>query len=1206
MTLLVEKGTFAKETSNVDGTDQTVNLANSSLTPKVLWLWTTSQTSNGSFGDGYCAAYGFSDGTNDACMSLVCADNTANADTGGVIRNDAVISYSILSGTVPTETARADVVSFNAGNFVLNWAVSDATASIIHYMVMGGTDITNVKVGNHSMATGAGTGAEAFTGVGFQGDFVNFIAVGSESSITLNTYGTANRNFFIGAAKSSSARWVFGGASEEGAGTADTYNYKEITRCLAMMNPTDGSTRLLSDFTSFDTDGFTLNNITENISLGPGLFASCVIKGGLWDVGNGTAPASIGQQTINTTSGRDAEGIMMFTWGDTTTSSAATGEPENRIAIGGADNSLNEGCTSVHDRDTPTVMENSSISKVDKIIAAHTANATASSSTILAEADIVDMDNDGNFVIDWTTTLSGMGYVWFAVSQTFVAGGGTNYTRSPTAENITVSDVSTTRVLSALRVPSTETVTVADSSLTRATQAFRTVSAESVTVAENSLTRSKTWPRVPSTDSTTVTDSSLTRMLSAVRVPSTETPAVSENLTRSKSANRTPSSDSTTVSDASVTRSISLTKVPSTETVTPSDISTTRIMTRVRAPNAETVTPTDSSLTRMLQLFRSPTTDSVTTSENITGGRVFDRDVSVDSVTITEVSLNRMLSLIRVPSAETPAISENLTRSKTWLRVPSADSVTAQDSSTTKSITRIRTPNTETVTVSDASLTRLLQAVRSPSSDSVVIVDTGLTRMLQAFRTPSSDSITVSENLSGGKVIARTPVAETVTVTDSSLNRVLSLLRIPTANTVTVLDSSLTRLLSAIRVPSTEVVGTSESVTGEKLVGAQSYHRIPTAETVNIVDSSLTRIKSALRLPSVEVISITDSSLIRRLSLSRSPASDSISISENLNVTASGRVSRSTSDTVNVSENLSRILSARRVPTAEIVNLNEQLTRILSASRTPSTDSIAVSEGTPIRVISRIRNLSETPEIVEASLARTLSAFRSLSDTTIVSELQSQVSLARRLEETVIVTEPIIERIVTAIRATAADTVLVDESVFFQAFHKFVFDSVVVAEQIFRERQGLSGPVTYAIPSEVRPLLGNIGNQRTDAQIELAIDSAYDEINRRTNRQPPNDWKDTENDFGIIKKIARFKAALEMAIGIKDFEDREWMQKEIEEMFTIIEQHDPGGTSSNDIVGSSEDVTFALNPGGIIWSQRYPNLKKGAKGENDTTINPAT
>lgn len=338
------------------------------------------------------------------------------------------------------------------------------------------------------------------------------------------------------------------------------------------------------------------------------------------------------------------------------------------------------------------------------------------------------------------------------------------------------------------------------------------------------------------------------------------------------------------------------------------------------------------------------------------------------------------------------------------------------------------------------------------------------------------------------------------------------------------------------------------------------------------------------------------------------PSAEVVTTSESVGAQVSGRISRSVEDTVIVSENLNRMLSATRVPTADTVNLNEQLSRIVSRNRVPSSDSISVSDAALTRVVSNIRTLSETPAVLEASLTRVLSASRSLSDTTVVSELQSNISLSRRLEETVAVTEPVIQRIVTAIRATTPDIVEVNEQVFFQALHKFVFDSVSVAEQLFSERQALSGSVTYATPDEVRPLLGNIGGQRTNTQIQTAIDSAYDEINRKTGRQPPNDWKDTENDFGIVKKICRFKAALEMAVGIKDFEDREWMQKEIEEMFAIIEEGEGegGAGTSTDIVGSSPDVTYALNPQGLIWSVRYQNLKKGGSGENDTTINPDT
>lgn len=1158
--------------------------------PKGMIFWGTGQTATGTAAKANMSVGMSSD---NATGELGWVTNFPDADTiSGNTTNtnsDPNNCINVFDGTTIFVEASPN---FQANGFDLVYVTKTNTTQYkLNYFAFTAPNIQNVE--SVTYTTTAGTGLKDITSIGYTGTIAFFAGGywGSNATSGGNTGG-------FGVAMNSSKQW-FVAFGADNVSTTNTSRQQRTDRCYMTQNTLSGFPALVYEgsFDSWLSNGLRIN-WTTNGDNGDAI-AVMVVQGGDWDLGAFNQAISNGNQVITTASDLNNKGVLFASFNNTSTTSAVD---HARFSIGGGDGTTE--CSAwVGITDNVTT----SIAKKDhnETKAVRLLDETSGGSTLRAEADLTSVDT-GDFTINWTTTdATAREICWVACGDRFAQG--QSFTGTPTAESITISEASLTRVKSAARAPATESPTVSEASLTRIKSATRVPSSDSVTIAENSLTRSKTWPRVPSADSTTVSDASVSRMLSAVRVPNTEAPAVSENLTRSKSANRTPSSDSTTVSDGSVTRSVSLTRLPSAETVTPADVSTTKMITRVRAPNAETVTPTDSSLTRMLQLFRSPSSDSITTSENITGGRVFDRDVSADSVTITEASLNRMLSAVRVPTGETVALAENLTRSKTWPRVPSADSVTAQDSSTTKSITRIRTPNAETVTVSDSSITRLLQAVRSPSADSVVIVDTGLTRILQAFRTPSSDTVIVSENVTGGKVIARTPTAETVTVTDASLNRLLSLLRIPAANSVTVVDSSLTRLLSAVRVPSTEVVSTSENVTGEKVQGAQQYNRSPAAESVIVVDSSLSRVLSALRVPSVEVISITDSSLTRLLQLFRTPTSETVSVSENINVTASGRVSRSTSDTVDISENLSRLLQSFRTPTTEGVNVNEQLTRIASKSRAPSSDSITVSEIVPTRVVSRVRATSDTPGVVEASLTRVLFALRSLSDTTIVSEVQSLISHARRLEESVAVTEPVIERIVTAIRATAPDTVSVNESVFFQALHKFVFDSVVVADQIFSERQGLSGPVTYAIPSEVRPLLGNIGNQRTDAQIELAIDSAYDEINRRTGRQPPNEWKDTENDFGIIKKITRFKAALEMAIGIKDFEDREWMQKEIEEMFKIIEEGEgESGTTSTDVVGSSPDETFALAPGGIIWSIRYPGLKKGSTGnENDTTINPA-
>lgn len=634
-------------------------------------------------------------------------------------------------------------------------------------------------------------------------------------------------------------------------------------------------------------------------------------------------------------------------------------------------------------------------------------------------------------------------------------------------------------------------------------------------------------------------------------------------------------------------------------------------------------------------------------------GTNYVRTPSADSTTISDVSITPMLSRARVPSPDSITITDSsLTRMLSASRVPTADTVVIADSSLIQSQTRVRAPSTDNTTVADFSLTRLLSAVRAPATveDTITIMEDSLTRMLQAFRAPVQDTVTVGESVSGGKLFERTPSPDSITVSEDAITRLLSATRTD-SDTTTVVEASLTRSKSQTLAPPPETT----TVTDASLTSLISQARTPSIDNTVITDSSLTTILTRTRLPSADTITISESSLLRMLSASRTPAEDTVVLSESIEslLTTPGQFNRTVNDSVTIAEqSLTRLLQTIRVPGADTTNVNEQVTRIKTLSRVPTPDTITVSESAPVRFLTFSRSVPpDTVSISEQSLTRLLQAIRvPAQDTVIIGESVSggrvfprvpatenttlnevslirTLSVARTIQESVDVVEMLLQRMLSSARSLE-ETVLISElaaiitqirmleetvdvsEVSLNAALTVVrmpeIDFTSIGEQIFYTGGVPTNLVAYAIPSEVRPLLGNIGGQRTDPQIQLAIDSATDEINRRTNRQPPNDWKITENDFDIVKKICRFKAALEMAIGIKDFEDREWMQKEIEEMFLIIEQHDPGGAGSNDIVGSSGDETYALNEQGLIWSTRYKNLKKNSGTENDTTINPNT
>lgn len=422
MSVLVEKGTFTK--INTVAT-QTVNLSNSSLTPKAIILWGAQVTANGTYNEGLSWHYGFSDGTNDACMSWVSEDATDPTDTGNAHWSSAVINMYVPTDSGSTQ-ARADLSSFAAGQFTLNWSINSSSSWVIHYMVIGGAGITNAFVLNTTAGT-TSTGNASYNGVGFQGNFVHAI-VGSIAGATaqaINTLGAGSFGAagYIGAATSSSARWCLGIADDDGinqgGGTSTVaFRYYQNDKFLIAYNNNDGSVNCEADFVSFIPDGITINWTDAPGATGLTL-AFLVIAGGTWDVGDFAGNNTTNNQTVSITSGATPRGLMIFSDGDTTTDSGATGEAHCRITIGGTDGT-NQGCIWGGSQDTTSPMITARISLTDALIRTATTNATATSTTTDGEADIASFATPGQYEIDWTDAID-QRFAWFTVSEAAAA-----------------------------------------------------------------------------------------------------------------------------------------------------------------------------------------------------------------------------------------------------------------------------------------------------------------------------------------------------------------------------------------------------------------------------------------------------------------------------------------------------------------------------------------------------------------------------------------------------------------------------------------------------------------------------------------------------------------------------------------------------------------------------------------------------------------
>ncbi len=391
------QGSFAANTSTGN---QTVDTA-TGVEMKALILFGTNQTAEG-FAAGQSGFIGFAaSSTQRGVNAWAGDDNVASTNWGKGISNALVVR--LFSNGTPTVDAEADFVSFgtgaDAGKFTINWTNAPATAVIVHYIALGGADITNVFVGQKT-AKITSTGNKAETGVGFQGDLLLF----SGANIATNINTTALGGFF-GAAQSTTKRGaIWWGGRDARTAAGNSKHWQSTVKAIVIPNANGTGIDAEADFVSFDTDGYTLN--WTDFAASAWLYNVMVIKGGQYDVGNFTSPASTGVQSYTT--GFQPKQVLFFGTGQSTANS--TLGLEAHMTIGAMGPSLVEDSiwTSADDV-IPT--DDNSRTVTTKVLSANT-----NPSTIVAEAD-ANAFGATSFSLDWTTTASGRVFFYVAIGD---------------------------------------------------------------------------------------------------------------------------------------------------------------------------------------------------------------------------------------------------------------------------------------------------------------------------------------------------------------------------------------------------------------------------------------------------------------------------------------------------------------------------------------------------------------------------------------------------------------------------------------------------------------------------------------------------------------------------------------------------------------------------------------------------------------------
>ncbi len=381
---LYKTGSFTKSVAAAPVSQPVTGLG---FRPKaVIFSWTR-QTAADAFNIHIQAGYGFATGpANERAVAIASDDGSLGGNTGkGQWQANSIVLFNI--GT-PTVGAQAELTSLDADGFTLNWTLNEARADIIHYIALGGSDLSRATVG--SFTKNAGTGNDPITGVGFQPDFLMLLG----SHMTAPDSTIVESQLTLGFASGPTQRASVTVQLEDGAGIGrNTCVQQRADRVYLDLNdngsPCTEDTRF--DLVSFDPDGFTVNRELNNAS--GQLVHYLALKGGQYRVGSfnkSTAAAPVDDPVAGV--GFAPVGVMLASKNLVTNLAA---EAQGRISFGAGDGAT-EVATWWHDANaiTADANERTSTSK----IAVH----ATSPATLNAEADLKSLDNDG-FTLTWTT-----------------------------------------------------------------------------------------------------------------------------------------------------------------------------------------------------------------------------------------------------------------------------------------------------------------------------------------------------------------------------------------------------------------------------------------------------------------------------------------------------------------------------------------------------------------------------------------------------------------------------------------------------------------------------------------------------------------------------------------------------------------------------------------------------------------------------------
>jgi hypothetical protein len=288
-----------------------------------------------------------------------------------------------------TTVAEADLPSWSATNFQLNWTTNDGQPYVIHYLVIGGPQVS-AKVVNWQTPTSPGQ--KAVTGLGFQPEAVLHFYIGAAFT-NAPPSSQASAVIGMGAMDKTGAEWSI--QASDASNQNPTVDSRAQRNDAAIYMYTDiGSVSVTKEatFVSMNSGGFTLNFGTANAS--PSQVYSLALAGlkagvGTFNKITAGAPAS---QSVTT---GFSPGAVLMTSYQMAAQTAPLKEPICSFGMGASDGT-NEASSAI------TVSDGVATSSVDGQDKTSKAFVKMNTPPLDAEADMASFGAN-NFTLNWTT-----------------------------------------------------------------------------------------------------------------------------------------------------------------------------------------------------------------------------------------------------------------------------------------------------------------------------------------------------------------------------------------------------------------------------------------------------------------------------------------------------------------------------------------------------------------------------------------------------------------------------------------------------------------------------------------------------------------------------------------------------------------------------------------------------------------------------------